>query len=99
MQPSPRFAQRGFVTALCVVFGAVAMAPLAQAATPLGGTPNFPLQHSFSMAVGLPGAGKHEPTSCYGSSDSKDYACRIVSGVEETGDKRKIGRASCRERV
>ena len=88
MHSSPRSAQRAFVAALCLVVGAVAMAPLAQAATPLGGTPNFPLQHSFSMAVGLPGAGKHEPTSCYGSSDSKNYVCRIVSGVEETGDKR-----------
>lgn len=49
---------------------------------------NYPLRHSFSMAPGMPGHGKHEPTSCYESWDAEGYLCRIVSGVEETGDKR-----------
>src|SRR5438309_3309263 len=88
MRPSPRLSLRALVSTLCVIVGVVAIAPIAQAATPLGGTPNYPLRNSFSMAIGLPGAGKHEPTSCYATSDNKDYLCRIVSGVEETGDNR-----------
>lgn len=60
----------------------------AQASTPLGRDLQYPLRHSFSMAVGLPGAGKHEPTSCYDRDGSREYICRIVAGVEETGDKR-----------
>lgn len=47
----------------------------------------YPLQHDFSMAVGLPGHGKNEPTSCYDGEDG-EYLCRIVAGYEETGDKR-----------
>lgn len=88
MRRSPLFARRALVSAVCLVIGLVAITPVAHAGTPLGGTPNFPLRHSFSMAVGLPGAGKYEPTSCYGTSDDKDYICRIVSGVEETKDNR-----------
>lgn len=50
---------------------------------------NYPLRHDFSMAVGLPGAGKNEPTSCYEvHNEEKEYICRIVAGVEETGDHR-----------
>ncbi|HEY3241625.1 MAG TPA: hypothetical protein VGL92_18840 [Acidimicrobiia bacterium] len=49
---------------------------------------SYPLRHDFSMAVGLPGHGEHEPTSCFDSWDGKGYLCRIVSGYEETGDKR-----------
>jgi hypothetical protein len=50
---------------------------------------SYPLRHSFSMAVGLPGAGRHEPTSCYDVVGSDGhYLCRIVAGVEETGDRR-----------
>lgn len=48
----------------------------------------YPLRHDFSMAIGLPGHGKHEPTSCYDGWDGKGYLCRIVSGYEQTGDKR-----------
>jgi hypothetical protein len=40
------------------------------------------------MAVGLPGSGPTEPTSCYDITGTDDYLCRIVSGVEETGDDR-----------
>lgn len=88
MRPSPGLARRALVSMLCVVVGVIAISPIAQAAAPLGSTPSYPLRHSFSMAVGLPGAGKHEPTSCYATSDSKEYLCRIVSGVEETRDNR-----------
>jgi hypothetical protein len=48
----------------------------------------YPLRHNFSMVPGLSGHGKHEPTSCYESWDGEGYACRIVSGYEETGDRR-----------
>lgn len=47
----------------------------------------YPLRHDFSMAIGLPGHGKHEPTSCY-DTWGDNYLCRIVSGYEETGDDR-----------
>jgi hypothetical protein len=50
---------------------------------------SYPLRHDFSMAVGLPGHGEHEPTSCYDvHNEQKEYVCRIVAGVEETGDRR-----------
>jgi hypothetical protein len=69
--------------------GVVVGAPTLAQAAPLGSDVSYPLRHKFSMAVGLPGAGKHEPTSCYDkSADSNEYLCRIVAGVEETGDKR-----------
>lgn len=52
---------------------------------------SFPLRHDFSMAVGLPGHGPHEPTSCYDvQNEKKEYVCRIVAGVEETGDRRTL---------
>jgi hypothetical protein len=30
---------------------------------------SFPLHNSFSMAIALPGAGPHEPTSCIDAND------------------------------
>jgi hypothetical protein len=48
---------------------------------------SYPLLHDFSLVPGIPGHGKHEPTSCYDRTDP-EYLCRIVSGYEETGDKR-----------
>jgi hypothetical protein len=74
---------------LCIsVGGVVGLPTAAQATAPLGRDVRYPLRHSFSMAVGLPGANKHEPTSCYDQHGGREYVCRIVAGVEETGDKR-----------
>ena len=61
---------------------------LRRQAVPLGRDVSYPLRHSFTMAPGLPGAGKHEVTSCYDAAEGQDYFCRIVAGVEEVGDKR-----------
>jgi len=86
---SPRLFRRALASVLCMSVGIVVGVPAgARASTPLGRDVSYPLRHSFSMAVGLPGAGKHEPTSCYDKGDSREYICRIVAGVEETGDKR-----------
>lgn len=57
-------------------------------AAPSGPDVSYPLRHSFSMVPGIAGHGKHEPTSCYESWDREGYLCRIVAGVEETGDQR-----------
>src|SRR5438067_5849156 len=85
---SPRLARRALASVLCMSVGLVVGVPNAQASGPLGRDANYPLRHSFSMAVGLPGAGKHEPTSCYDRDGSREYVCRIVAGVEETRDRR-----------
>jgi len=84
---SPRFVQRVLVLALCMSVGIVVGAPTLAQAAPLGSDVNYLLRHSFSMAVGLPGAGKHEPTSCYEKNDgSHEYLCRIVA--RSRGDRR-----------
>jgi hypothetical protein len=49
---------------------------------------SYPLRHDFSMAIGLPGHADNEPTSCYDAWDHEGYLCRIVSGYEDTGDRR-----------
>jgi hypothetical protein len=88
LNPSPRL-RRAFATVLCIGVGLVVGVPTAALArSPLGRDVQYPLRHSFSMAVGLPGAGKHEPTSCYDREGSGEYVCRIVAGVEETRDRR-----------
>ena len=49
----------------------------------------YPLRHEFSMVPGIRGHSKREPTSCFDVVDQPgQYLCRIVAGVEETGDKR-----------
>ena len=89
MHRSPKLSRRALASVLCISVGAVVGVPAgARSGTPLGRDVSYPLRHSFSMAVGLPGAGKHEPTSCYDKDGSREYICRIVAGVEETGDKR-----------
>lgn len=84
---------RPLVTVLLAVLVTATLASPAAAGTARPPTPfrvdvSYPLRHSFSMAVGLPGAGRHEPTSCYDIPETDDYLCRIVAGVEETGDRR-----------
>jgi hypothetical protein len=49
---------------------------------------SYPLRHDFSMAIGLPGHADNEPTSGYDAWDHEGYLCRIVSGYEDTGDRR-----------
>lgn len=100
MRPSPRPVQRALITVLCLVVGVTAMAPIAQADTPIYPTrdpdgdqaarpPDYPLRHDFSMVPGIPGHGEQEPTSCFDVVDRRgEYLCRIVAGVEETGEKR-----------
>ena len=81
--------RRALVSVLCIGVAVVVGVPTAaQADAPLGRDVQYPLRHAFSMAVGLPGAGKNEPTSCYDRDGSREYVCRIFAGVEETGDKR-----------
>src|SRR5205807_4102121 len=65
MRLSPRFVERALASALCMTVGVAVGATTTAQAAPLGSDVSYPLRHSFSMAVGLPGAGKHEPTSCY----------------------------------
>ena len=90
MPLSPGLARRALAAVVSVALGLAVSAPtVAQAATPRSGDPNtiaYPLRHSFSLVPGLPGAGKHEPTSCYNADDGQSYLCRIVSGYEEGGD-------------
>lgn len=81
-----------FATLLVALLSLTLIAPPA-GATPMeefvGPSVGYPLRHSFSMAIGLPGAGRHEPTSCFDVAESDgDYLCRIVAGVEETEDRR-----------
>lgn len=88
MRTSAGLGRRALVCCLSLTVLATAFVPMVAHAKTLGHPVAYPLRHSFSMAVGLPGAGKHEPTSCYDIRDSGEYACRIVAGVEETRDKR-----------
>ena len=88
MRTSPGLGRRALISSLSLAVAVVVGVPTPAPAKTLGRPVAYPLRHSFSMAVGLPGAGKHEPTSCYDIPGGKDYACRIVAGVEETGDKR-----------
>ena len=82
------FSRRAIAVVAAIVTTAAGWLIAAPPASAAEDTVSFPLRHSFSMAVGLPGAGRHEPTSCYDVEEGKNYICRIVSGYEETGDKR-----------
>jgi hypothetical protein len=88
MRTSPGLGRRALISSLSLAVAIVIGVPTVAPAKTLGRPVEYPLRHSFSMAVGLPGAGKHEPTDCYEIPGGNDYACRIVAGVEETGDKR-----------
>jgi hypothetical protein len=88
MGRSPDLGRHALISFLSFAVATVVGVPTIAAKT-LGRPVAYPLRHDFSMAVGLPGHGRHEPTSCYDVHDERDnYACRIVAGVEETGDKR-----------
>ncbi len=88
MRMSPGLRRRALMSCLSFTVVALVLVPTVAEAKTLGRPVAYPLRHSFSMAVGLPGAGNHEPTDCYDIPGSGEYACRIVAGVEETGDKR-----------
>jgi hypothetical protein len=88
MRTSPGLGRRVLICSLPVAVAVMVGVPTAAPAKTLGRPVAYPLRHDFSMAVGLPGHGKHEPTSCYDIHDEGgNYACRIVAGVEETGHK------------
>ena len=88
MRTSPRLGRRALISSLSLAVAMVIGLPTVAPAKILGRPVEYPLRHSFSMAVGLPSAGKHEPTSCYEIPGGPEYPCRIVAGVEETGDKK-----------
>ncbi|MGH9043036.1 MAG: hypothetical protein ACRDZ3_22720 [Acidimicrobiia bacterium] len=82
---------------LAIVLITLSLLALPAAATPAAAAPlevltgpavDYPLRHDFSMAIGIPGHGDREPTSCYDAWDHEGYLCRIVSGYEDTGDRR-----------
>ena len=77
------------LAALAVIIPTVPASAAEIHALSTGPDVSYPLRHDFSMAPGIAGHGKKEPTSCFNVVGSQgDYLCRIVAGVEETGDKR-----------